>query len=81
MKNRPNLGTLANRDEDILLATVGDLHRDAGVVDEACGLKLGDHPADGSLALGASGEFLDLGVDSVDIANQFARAVGVGRCV
>lgn len=60
------------------MAAVGDLHRDAGFVDEARGLELGDHAADGSLALGAPGELLDFGVDAVHVADQATGAVGVG---
>jgi len=74
MKRRTVSLALGDGDEDILLVTMGDLHGDAGLGGEAGGLELRGHAADGSLALGAAGEFLDAGIDLAYVADEAARA-------
>ncbi len=78
MKNRPNRFALTNRNEDILLPPMGDLHRDARRVDQARRLEFRDHPAHGSLALRAACQLLDLGVDAAHVTDEATGAVGVG---
>jgi len=78
MKDRPDGFTLGNRDEHVLLAAIGDLHRDARRVDQAGGLEFGNHSADGGLALRAAGQLLNPGSDAAHIPDQASRAIGIG---
>ncbi len=75
MKDSPDRLALANRDEDVFPAAVGDLHRNARLVHHPGRLELGDHAADGGLAGGAPGQLFDPGVDPAHLGDKGTGAV------